>query len=107
MDITHDRLDSFKLAAAKAVLDRVDMASLRQHGISNLQRWRDSGVWCSAYGEWLNLLSDGSDAEIREAMIGESENSNRLRQSPPYTGLLSEPERIRLWREHVGQRLLD
>lgn len=102
MDITHDRLDSFKLAAAKAVLEMVEMPNLRRHGISNLRRWRDAGVWCGAYNEWLNLLMDGSDAEVVEAMIGESENSNRLRQSPPYTGLLSELERLRLWRAHIG-----
>lgn len=83
-------------------LETVEMPKLRQHGISNLTRWRDSGVWCSAFGEWLDLLVNGSDAQVLEAMIGESENSNRLRQSPPYTGLLSESDRIKLWRTHIG-----
>ena len=71
MDNTHDRLDSFKLAAAKAVVETLEMPKLRQHGISNLARWRDSGVWCGAYGEWLDLLINKSDAEVLEAMIGE------------------------------------
>lgn len=38
---------------------------------------------------------EGGDSEmIRDAMIGESERSTRLRQSPPYVGLLSEDEVI-------------
>lgn len=102
MENVHDRLDIFKLAAAKAVLETTEMPKLREHGISNLVRWRNSGVWCSAYGEWLELLTEGSDAEVIDAMIGQGENANRLRQSPPYTGLLSEPDRIKLWRAHVG-----
>lgn len=102
MDDTHDRLDRFKLAAACAVLETTDMSALRQHGISNLVRWRKSGVWCSAYDEWMILLSTGSDAEVIEAMIGTEEGANRLRQSPPYAGLLSEADRMRLWRIFVG-----
>lgn len=34
-------------------------------------------------------MESGDSVAIRDAMIGESERSTRLRKSPPYVGLLS------------------
>jgi hypothetical protein len=69
--LPHDRLDSFKLEVAKVILETTDMPKLRQHSISNVVRWRNSSVWCGAYGEWLELLTKGSDPEVLDAMVGD------------------------------------
>jgi hypothetical protein len=40
------------------------------------------------YAEWQEILESATDGELFAAMLGRDENSNRLRQSPPYVGLL-------------------
>ncbi|MBK8761716.1 MAG: hypothetical protein IPM03_15075 [Sulfuritalea sp.] len=81
-------LDSLKLEMAQAVLEEVDMATLRRRSLENLERWRENGSWCSAFAEWQELMASGSDAEVVAAMTGSDETANRLRQSAPYVGLL-------------------
>jgi hypothetical protein len=46
----------------------------------------------SAYDEWTAILERGSDGELFAAMLGRDDQSNRLRQSMPYVGLLSQEE---------------
>lgn len=91
------QLDEFKLALAKVIVDRFDLNEVRQKSLLNLERWKHRDVWCSAYDEWSLLLQVGSDQKLIGTMTGEDENSNRLRQSPPYVGLLSQEalERLR------------
>ncbi|WP_304796011.1 hypothetical protein [Lacisediminimonas sp.] len=81
-------LDVFKLRLAQKVIEKIDIKTIRRCGLENLARWKQNDVWCSAYDEWRSLLEAGSDEEIIVAMTGEDEDSNRLRQSPPYVGLL-------------------
>jgi len=95
----HDRLDEFKLRAAVAVLERADMLTIRSVGLANLDRWASMGVWVSAYDEWRALLTTGTDEAIRHAMTSRDQNANRLRQSPPYPGLLDEVTRQRILSE--------
>lgn len=82
------RLDALKQDSARTVLESVDMDDLRRHSLSNLERWKAGGSWCSAFAEWEDLMAHGSDAEVTAAMTGTDENANRLRQSAPYVGLL-------------------
>lgn len=95
----HDILDDFKRRAALAVLERVDLATLRQVSLDNLTRWKAIGAWCSAYDEWVELLTTGSEDAIRHTMSAHCENANRLRQSAPYAGILDEPTRAELMRQ--------
>lgn len=85
---TQADLDQFKLRAARHIVQAVDMTQIRAMSLANLDRWNAAGVWCSAHDEWRTLMAAGSDAEVIAAMTGEDEKSNRLRQSPPYTGIL-------------------
>lgn len=85
------RLDEHKLVLAQTVLRSVGMDTLRCGSLANLKRWRERGSWCSAFAEWEILLATGSDAAVVAAMTGSDENSNRLRQSAPYVGLLALP----------------
>ncbi|MBK7016894.1 MAG: hypothetical protein IPH39_15270 [Sulfuritalea sp.] len=89
-------LDSLKLEMAQAVLEEVDMATLRRRSLENLERWRENGSWCSAFAEWQELMASGSDAEVVAAMTVSDETANRLRQSAPYVGLLPRKSAERL-----------
>jgi hypothetical protein len=61
---------------------------IRRRSLENLERWRSNGVWCSAYDEWREILESGEDGALYAAMVGQDQEANRLRQSPPYMGLL-------------------
>jgi hypothetical protein len=86
-------LDEKKLARARELVRRIDLATIRKKSLANLDRWEAQGVWCSADDEWRVLMREGTDAEVVTAMTAEDEQSNRLRQSPPYVGLLSGREK--------------
>jgi hypothetical protein len=62
---------------------------------------RRIGTWVSAYEEWQEILESGSDGTLFAAMSGRDEDSNRLRQSLPFVGLLSQ-ERVREIYEEAG-----
>jgi antitoxin component of MazEF toxin-antitoxin module len=81
-------LDEHKRRLAVAVATSFPANHIRAHSLANLHRWKISGAWVSAYDEWQQILSGGDDGELFAALLGRDERSNRLRQSPPYVGLL-------------------
>ncbi|ACT52083.1 hypothetical protein [Methylovorus glucosotrophus] len=85
------RLDRFKLQVARVLLQRHPVSEIRKKSLENLSRWKANGVWNPGYQEWENLLLHASDARIKEILYSDVEEpSNRLRQSPPYAGLLDQ-----------------
>lgn len=85
-------LEQKKLKRAKLILSSFSIPEIIEMSLSNLKRWKSNDVWCSAYTEWPEIMEGGDSEMIRDAMIGDSERSTRLRQSAPYVGLLSEDE---------------
>ena len=102
---THDCLNEVKDAMAKEILARHDIATIRAKSLSNLDCWKAGGTWCSAYDEWRQILIAGSDEELATAMTDKHEHFIRLRQSPPYPGLLDEKTRMRIWNETMAKNL--
>ena len=70
------------------MLARHKPEDIRRRSLDNLDRWERSGAWCGAYDEWRKILERGSDEALYGAMVGADDRGNRLRQSPPYTGML-------------------
>jgi hypothetical protein len=70
--------------------------------LGNLHRWKANGTWGPAYEEWKHLLEHADDGEMFAVLLGRDERSNRLRQSPPYVGMLSREEVARLNEEAGG-----
>lgn len=93
MDNDHDYIDYQKLRLAKACLASCDLATIRRTSISNLDRWEASGTWCSAFDEWRAIMTSWCDDDVIAVMTGLDQRANRLRQSPPYTGLLDQKTR--------------
>jgi antitoxin component of MazEF toxin-antitoxin module len=92
----HEVLDELKRRLAAAVTARSSASEIRAHGLANLHRWKRNSVWVSAYDEWQRILERGDDGELFAAMLGRDARSNRLRQSPPYVGLLPREDVERL-----------
>lgn len=87
-----DRQDRRKLAMATAIAKKFAMPHIRRLSLSNMQRWEEKGVWVTAFDEWRELLINGTDQQVLSVLLGADERSNRLRQSAPYTGLLTQAE---------------
>lgn len=85
-------LDELKRELALAVVRRFTPREIRAQSLANLHRWKQQGVWISAYDEWQELIEQGDDGALFAAMLGRDERANRLRQSPPYVGLLPREE---------------
>lgn len=86
-------LDDRKLRTAKRVVELCTLEQIRRKSLSNIKRWIEKGTWVSALDEWRLLMEKGSDDELIAVMTGTDQRSNRLRQSPPYVGLL-DPEQM-------------
>jgi len=97
-----DRLDEFKRNLALEVVRRNSVDDIRRRSLDNLQRWKRNGVWCSAYDEWRRILENGDDGKLFAAMMGRDQEANRLRQSPPYMGLLPSSVLEKLREEEAG-----
>ena len=102
---SHEILDEHKRKLAAAVVARFNANQIRAHSLSNLHRWKTSGAWVSAYAEWQQILEGGNDGELFAALLGRDERSYRLRQSPPYVGMLPRDEVTKLNEE--AAELLD
>lgn len=87
-----DVLDRKKLAMARLIAEKFKLSDIRQTSLGNIERWQTNGVWVSAFEEWRQLLTNGTDQQLLAVLTGQDENSNRLRQSAPYAGLLTQVE---------------
>jgi hypothetical protein len=95
----HGVLDERKRLLSVAVVRRCTSQEIRAQSLANLYRWKRQGTWVSAYDEWTAILERGSDGELFAAMLGRDDQSNRLRQSMPYVGLLPQEEVKRIYEE--------
>jgi antitoxin component of MazEF toxin-antitoxin module len=96
---SHEVLDELKRLLSLAVVRRCTPQEIRARSLANLYRWKNQGTWVSAYDEWTEILQRGSEGELFAAMLGRDDQSNRLRQSMPYVGLLSQDEIKRIYEE--------
>lgn len=81
-------LDAKKLASAMRVVQCCTVDQIRRKSLANIERWNSAGTWVSAHDEWRVLMEQGTDQEVIAVMTGTDERCNRLRQSPPYVGLV-------------------
>jgi antitoxin component of MazEF toxin-antitoxin module len=99
---SHQDLDDHKRNLATLIVTRFAPLLIRAHSLANLHRWKKSGAWVSAYDEWREILETASDGALFAVMLGRDEEANRLRQSPPYVGLLPRDEVRRLNEERAA-----
>ncbi len=96
---THQQIDLRSLELARAIVARIDSDPERrglERARQTCARWLRSAP-APALEEWSRLLS-GDWAAIRLKLLDESDNGQRLRQSSPFTGVLSPSERWEILR---------
>ena len=99
---SQELLDERKRQLAVAVVREFSTRQIRAQSLANLHRWKSQGTWIPAYDEWQQILEGGSDGALFAAMLGRDEESNRLRQSMPFVGLLSQHQVKAIYEETRG-----
>jgi antitoxin component of MazEF toxin-antitoxin module len=99
---SQERMDERKRQLAVAVVREYSPRQIRAQSLANLHRWKSQGTWIPAYEEWQQILETGSDGALFAAMLGRDEDSNRLRQSMPFVGLLSQQQVKAIYEETGG-----
>jgi hypothetical protein len=95
----HSLLDRRALEMDRIVAQRLDENPEAVLGVArkNLERWLglcDASVR-SALMEWKEILQRPPE-RVREVLLGEDEDSARLRQSSPFCGILTPGERTEI-----------
>ena len=99
------RSDERSLALHQMIAEKLRrMPSLWQIPQDNISRWKErKGHLSPAICEWERILNTKTREEILVLIASDSEESIRLRSSSPFTGILSEDERARIF-ESYGQK---
>lgn len=67
----------------------------------NIEKWKQlRGRLMPALMEWERILQKSKKEEILQILEGESEESVRLLSSSPFTGILTEKERKRIFESY-------
>ena len=84
----------------RATADRIRQdPSLIEIAKANLVRWQaKNGELAPAHREWEIILRFLTPLEIADFMVSETPKANRLRQSTPLVGILTEVERLAILR---------
>lgn len=92
----HERLDARSLALHRLIADKIRQdVSLLEVARGNIARWQaESGQTGdpSSHAEWLVLI-DGPVDQLLSVLEGQDQRATRLRQSTPFTGILTPAER--------------
>lgn len=96
LDDPKTRLNLIRLRSHREIARKIDAdPSLLDIPLRNLDNWRAlRGEDHPACAEWRSLLAQPWES-IRTLLVSDTEESARLRQSSPFTGILSAWERRR------------
>ena len=81
---------------ARAIAEKIRRKPARfRIAKQNLARWKKiRKPWPRALREWEEILERHSTEEVLAILTEDSEEGQRLRQSDPFCGILSEAERL-------------
>jgi hypothetical protein len=100
---THIDIDRRSLAMARVIAKKIDADPMHR----GLEQARSvCGNWCrqnpsDSVLQWQRIL-DGSWEEVRQILLDESQEGQRLRQNSPFCGILNPRERWRIYRDFTA-----
>ena len=91
----HPEIDRRVLDLTRITVARIDNdPSLVRIGLENIERWtRQRGHLPRCHVEWKALIERHPWEHLRELLLDESDEGQRLRSSHPFKGLVTEAER--------------
>ena len=99
---SHQFLDKLALAYHEEIATRLLLTpeTIMERARSNLRRWladhEPGSGEARCFEEWQHLLATRTLSELIAIMTEDSDEEQRLRQSTPFTGILSAQERKEL-----------
>jgi len=83
------------LELTRLAVTRIDEnPALVRTGLENIERWtRQRGYLPRCHAEWKELIERHPWERLREILLEESDEGQRLRSSHPFKGLVTETER--------------
>lgn len=92
---SHQWIDEVDLKMCRRIATKVRRdPSLMRIPKGNLRRWKVKlGHWPVALREWDKIIRTNSLPQVLEILTQDNDEGQRLRQSDPFVGILSEKER--------------
>lgn len=99
---THEQIDRRSLLMAQAIVAKID-ADPQRAGLSKARNvcrhWMAQRTWSEpAAEEWAHILGRPWEA-IRQVLLDDSQEGQRLRQSSPFCGVLTAQERWDIYKK--------
>jgi len=100
----HAHLDERSLALHRLVAEKISAdPALLDKARANVRRWQAaSGEPSLALSEWEQILDASPVDEVIALLVERSERATRLRQSSPFAGILTEPERQAIYESYAA-----
>jgi len=97
----HAWIDERSRALHGRIVEKLrEQPSLVSVAVENLDLWERLRGGDPALDEWRTLLDATPLPELLRLLTDESENADRLRQSSPFAGILTEQERTAVFRHY-------
>ncbi|HRJ73403.1 MAG TPA: hypothetical protein PLS03_14355 [Terrimicrobiaceae bacterium] len=102
--MSHEIIDKRSLEYNRLIVEKIRqqpglMDFIRQKLDRTLAEYRLSESCKHALREWQTILSRKSFDEILNILVEDSHEGQRLRQSTPFTGILTQEERMKIFRQ--------
>ena len=99
----HAGIDRRVLAMTRVIVAKIDRdPALVRIGLENIERWtrQNKGYLPRCHAEWKELIETHSWERLREILLQEYDEGQRLRSSHPFTGILTQDERDAIYARH-------
>ena len=99
----HAGIDRRVLEMTRITVEKIDRdPTLVPTGLENIARWtrQKRGYLPRCHAEWKKLIETHSWERLREILLEESDEGQRLRSSHPFTGILTQDERDAIYARH-------
>jgi hypothetical protein len=92
---SHQWIDRVDLAMARRVAEKIrEKPELMDIAWAQLRRWkRMSRPWPACFREWERIMKNNSTERVLQILTQDNDEGQRLRQSDPFIGILTEKER--------------
>ena len=99
----HAGIDRRVLEMTQVIVSKIDQdRALVRVELENIERWtrQDGGELPRCHAVWKELIETHPWERLREILLKESDEGQRLRSSHPFAGILTEDERDAVYARH-------
>ena len=99
----HAGIDRRVLEMTRVIVAKIDRdRALVRVGIENIERWtrQNEGYLPRCHAEWKELIETHPWERLREILLEQSDEGQRLRSSHPFAGILTQDERDAIYARH-------